>query len=68
MESYIASDGTYTQQQWCQQCLGTLTVGSIAFKIRAKETSKQGSCTVSNKVKNKKKHTKIIVILRDCSL
>jgi len=57
MESYIASDGTYTQQHWRQQCLGTLTVGPIAFKIRAKETSKQGSSTVSNEVKNRKKGT-----------
>jgi len=60
MESYIASDGTYTQQQWRQQCLGTLTVGSSAFKIRAKETSKQRSSTVSNEVKNRKKHTKLL--------
>jgi len=60
MESYIASDGTYTQQQWRQQYLGTLTVGSNAFKIRTKETSKQGSTTVSNEVKNRKKHTKLL--------
>jgi hypothetical protein len=60
MESYIASDGTYTQQQCRQQCLGTLTVGSNAFKISAKETSKQGSSTVSNEMKNRKKHTKLL--------